>query len=59
VVLQLVGEVDLPALRDEIATGLTKIGLVDPEVILIPVDSLDRQPSGKLKRFVPLTSPSV
>ncbi len=57
VLLQLVGEADLPALRAEIAAGLTKVGLVDPEVVLIPVENLDRQSSGKLKRFVPLSSP--
>jgi phenylacetate-coenzyme A ligase PaaK-like adenylate-forming protein len=56
VLLRLVGEVDLPALRSEIAAGLAKVGLVDPEVVLIPVEHLDRQSSGKLKRFVPLVS---
>jgi phenylacetate-CoA ligase len=57
VLLRLVGEVDLPALRAEIAAGLAKVGLADPEVVLIPVEHLDRQSSGKLKRFVPLVSP--
>lgn len=57
VLLRLGGEVDLTALRAEIAAGLAKVGLVDPEVVLIPVDSLDRQSGGKLKRFVPLVSP--
>jgi len=56
VLLRLVGEVDLAALRSEIAAGLAKVGLVDPEVVLIPVEHLDRQSSGKLKRFVPLVS---
>jgi hypothetical protein len=34
--------------------ALAGIGLADPEVILTPVDHLDRQHSGKLKRFIPL-----
>ena len=58
VLIRLVGEVDLPALHAEIAGGLAKVGLVDPEVVLIPVESLDRQSSGKLKRFVPLDAPA-
>jgi phenylacetate-CoA ligase len=59
VLLRLVGEVDLPALQKEIAAGLAKVGLVDPEVVLIPVENLDRQSSGKLKRFVPLGLPPL
>jgi phenylacetate-coenzyme A ligase PaaK-like adenylate-forming protein len=53
--LRLVGPIDLPALRAELVAGLTAVGLSDPEVALTPVEGLDRQGSGKLKRFIPLT----
>ena len=59
VLLRLAGQVDLHALRAEIAVGLAKVGLTDPDVVLVPVDHLDRQSSGKLKRFVPLVSPRL
>jgi phenylacetate-CoA ligase len=54
VLLQNVGPIDLPALRAELAAALTNVGLIDPEVTLTPVDTLTRQGSGKLKRFIPL-----
>lgn len=56
VLVRLVGEVDLDALRREIATGLAKIGMADPEVVLIPVDHISRQASGKVQRIVPLSA---
>jgi phenylacetate-CoA ligase len=54
VLVRLVGDIDLDAVRKEIATGLAEVGLLDPEVVVIPVADLSRQPSGKIKRFVPL-----
>jgi len=54
VLLRLVGEVDLGTLRAELANELAAGGLVDPDVVLTPVDHLDRHASGKLPRFVPL-----
>ncbi len=54
--LQLVGQVDLAALRQELVAGLANVGLADADVVLIPVDRLDRQESGKLRRFVPLAA---
>lgn len=54
VLLRLLGDVDLNAVRAELTAGLAKVGLIDPDVVLIPVDHLGRQSSGKLKRFVPL-----
>jgi phenylacetate-coenzyme A ligase PaaK-like adenylate-forming protein len=49
---------DVAALEAEIAAGLARLGVVDPEVAVHTVDGLERQYSGKLKRFVPLGRPS-
>lgn len=46
--------VDLEHLGREITGNLRRLGVDRPEVILTPVRSLERQPSGKLRRFVPL-----
>lgn len=56
VLLRVVGEVDLDALRGEITAGLAEVGLTDPEVLLVPVDHIGRQGSGKVRRIVPLGS---
>ncbi len=53
VMLRLIGDVDLVALRAEIVGGLAKVGLTEPDVVLTPVEHISRQVSGKLKRFVP------
>jgi phenylacetate-CoA ligase len=53
VLLHLVGAIDLDALHGEVVAGLRQVGLTDPVVVLTPVVEIDRQPSGKLKRFVP------
>jgi len=45
---------DEPALAEEIAAGLRKLGLKDPAVSLELVDRIARTASGKLKYFVPL-----
>lgn len=45
---------DERALEAEIAEGLARLGLDRPEVTVKRVDQLERQYSGKLKRFVPL-----
>jgi len=44
---------DQRALRSKIAEGLEFLGLPEPHVAIDVVDSIPRQPSGKLKRFVP------
>ena len=49
------GRVDLAGLRDGLVVDLRRAGLPMPEVEVRIVDSIDRPPSGKLKRFVPLT----
>ena len=45
---------DGEALAAEIAAGLAGLGLAEPEVTVTIVDQLERQYSGKLKRFVPV-----
>ncbi len=45
--------VDTDALASRIAGALRDLGLPEPAVTVATVDSIDRQSSGKLKRFVP------
>ena len=52
--VQLIGDLELDGLRKEIEIALEKVGLVNPEVAIRPVRSLDRGATGKLKRFVPI-----
>ena len=47
---------DGEALAADIAAGLARLGIANPEVTVAAVDRLDRQYSGKLKRFVPLAA---
>ncbi len=54
VLLRLVGDFDLDALRRDLVSGLAQVGLHDPRVVLTPVERIPRQASGKLQRFVPL-----
>jgi phenylacetate-coenzyme A ligase PaaK-like adenylate-forming protein len=49
------GSVDLAGLQDGLVVELQRAGLPAPEVEVRPVESIDRPPSGKLKRFVPIT----
>ncbi|MEN3269240.1 hypothetical protein [Pseudonocardia sp.] len=56
VLVRTVGHVDLDLVQAEIGAGLANLGLTDPEVVLTPVEHLDRQDTGKLKRFIPLPS---
>jgi phenylacetate-CoA ligase len=46
--------VDMQGLRRKIVQELRQLGLKDPEVSITPVDRLERQAIGKLKRFFPL-----
>jgi phenylacetate-coenzyme A ligase PaaK-like adenylate-forming protein len=54
--VQLVGDLRVHDLGREIEGALRKVGLVNPEVVVTPVDSLVRGSTGKLKRFVPMGS---
>jgi phenylacetate-CoA ligase len=49
-------EIDTAAVGLKIAEALASLGLDQPDVILTCVATLDRQASGKLKRFVPLSA---
>ncbi|UCH87403.1 MAG: phenylacetate--CoA ligase family protein, partial [Dehalococcoidia bacterium] len=48
------GDVDIPGLRRKIVQELAQLGLKNPEVSITPVERLERQAIGKLKRFFPL-----
>jgi phenylacetate-coenzyme A ligase PaaK-like adenylate-forming protein len=48
------GPTDEAALADSLAAALRRVGLAQPVVTTDVVDEIDRQSSGKLKRFVPL-----
>ncbi len=50
-----IGPVDIPALEAEMAGELARLGLPAPEVRVTPVERIERQSSGKLKRFIRLT----
>ena len=57
--VQLIGDLELDGLRKEIEIALEKVGLVNAEVAIRPVESLERGAIGKLRRFVPMVpSPS-
>jgi phenylacetate-CoA ligase len=57
--VQLIGDLRGEDLRKEIEAALRKVGLVNAEVAVTPVDSLDRGATGKLKRFVPIGSQAM
>jgi phenylacetate-CoA ligase len=48
--------VDTQAIERELSHQLSVTGLSHPEVAVAPVPALDRLPTGKLQRFVPLPS---
>ncbi len=48
--------VDVQTLQATITDALAALGLADPRVAIETVPALPRQASGKLKRFVPLSS---
>jgi hypothetical protein len=48
------GEIDTVLVTAKIEAALRELGLRPPSVIITSVAALDRQTSGKLKRFVPL-----
>jgi phenylacetate-CoA ligase len=50
------GEVDVPQLRGQLVGDLVRLGLRDPEITIHQVERLERQATGKLKRFVPLAA---
>lgn len=50
------GTVEAAGLAREIGDELTRLGLDAPKVDVTCVDRIERQPTGKLKRFIPLAS---
>lgn len=58
VAVQASGRVDTAALAAELTGALHGIGLPDPRVRVDAVDRIERQVSGKLRRFVPLATAS-
>jgi phenylacetate-coenzyme A ligase PaaK-like adenylate-forming protein len=54
--IRCVSEVDTARLRDDIRDDLTRLGLREPEITIVRAERLDRQATGKLKRFVPLAT---
>jgi phenylacetate-coenzyme A ligase PaaK-like adenylate-forming protein len=56
VAIRCLGEVDEERLRVEIVDDLVRVGLSEPEVAISRVAALERQATGKLKRFVPLAA---
>jgi phenylacetate-CoA ligase len=52
--IRCLGDVGIPGLQTDLTHDLIKIGLIKPDINLYRVDRLDRQATGKLKRFVPL-----
>jgi phenylacetate-CoA ligase len=48
-------EIDTASVGLKIAEALASLGIDQPDVVLTRVATLDRQASGKLKRFVPLS----
>ena len=51
------GDVNEARLHSGIVEGLAALGLEDPDVSISKVDRFERQPTGKLKRFLPLATP--
>ena len=51
-----VSEVDAERLRGDIRDDLTRLGLLEPEITILRAERLNRQTTGKLKRFVPLAT---
>ncbi len=46
--------IDRRRIERKIQKALAELGVVHPEIVVEAVDSVPRQASGKLKRFVPL-----
>jgi phenylacetate-CoA ligase len=53
------GEVNLSQLHRQLVGDLFRLGLREPEITIRQVEHLERQATGKLKRFVPLAMPTA
>ena len=47
---------DVTSLENKIRDALVKLGLIHPDVSIDIVPQIVRQPSGKLKRFIPIAT---
>jgi phenylacetate-CoA ligase len=54
--LRCLGPIDVAKVEEEVTANLLRIGLADPEVLVRPVEELERLRTGKLRRFVPLSA---
>jgi phenylacetate-coenzyme A ligase PaaK-like adenylate-forming protein len=54
VAVRCLGSIDLARIQTELTANLARLGLVDAEVVVRPVEHFDRLSTGKLRRFVPL-----
>lgn len=54
ILVRTAGAVDSERIRESLRAALRELGVADPTVAITPVDSIDRQSTGKLRRFVPL-----
>jgi phenylacetate-coenzyme A ligase PaaK-like adenylate-forming protein len=50
------GRVNAARLQHDLAGDLIRLGLREPEITILQVERLERQATGKLKRFVPLAT---
>ena len=50
------GQVKIPEFERKIAGALARIGIERPVVVIHTVDRIDRLATGKLKRFIPLST---
>ena len=49
-------DIDMAAASRELVASLERLGLAEPEILITPVEQIDRlQATGKLRRFVPLS----
>jgi phenylacetate-coenzyme A ligase PaaK-like adenylate-forming protein len=56
IAVRCIGDVDLMRLQRALTDDLRRLGLHEPEITVRQVEHLERQATGKLKRFLPLSA---
>jgi phenylacetate-coenzyme A ligase PaaK-like adenylate-forming protein len=56
VAVRCLGSIDIARIQTELTDNLLRLGLVEAEVVVRPVEQFDRLATGKLRRFVPLSA---
>jgi len=56
VAVRCLGVIDIVRIQTELTANLLRLGLLDAEVVVRPVEQFDRLGTGKLQRFVPLSA---